>query len=147
VEKIDLLGILDPTIAAPRARIDYAPRPSNFQDLRIGLVENTKKSSEAVLRKIADSAARDYGMSMEVLVHKSQRAPLTGTQIAELKDRTSGAPRGNTGAGGREDHPSRAARPGGADGALRREPDRALVDGDPGFRRIARGRAKPADTG
>ena len=57
-------------------------------NLRIGLVENTKKNSEAVLRKIADSAARDYGMSMEVLVHKSQRAPLTDTQIAEPKGGT-----------------------------------------------------------
>ena len=61
-----MLGILDPTIAAPRARIDYAPRPLNLQGLRIGLIENTKKNSEAVLRKLAERAARDHGMSMEV---------------------------------------------------------------------------------
>ena len=83
-----MLGILDPTIAAPRARIDYAPRPLNLKGLRIGLVENTKRNSEAVLKKLAEKAARDHGMSMQVLVHKSQRAPLADTQIAELKGRT-----------------------------------------------------------
>ena len=83
-----MLGILDPTIAAPHARIDYAPRPGELSGLRIGLIENTKKNSEAVLRKLAERAAAQYGMRMEVLVHKSQRAPLKDTQIAELKDRT-----------------------------------------------------------
>lgn len=80
-----MLGILDPTIAAPRARIDYAPRPRTLDGLRIGLIENTKKNSEAVLRALAQRAARGRGMRMEVLVHKSQRAPLTDTQIAELR--------------------------------------------------------------
>jgi hypothetical protein len=83
-----MLGILDPTIAAPRARIDYTPRPTSLEGLRIGLVENTKKNSEAVLRKLAEKAARAHGMTMEVLVHKSQRAPLKESQIAELKGRT-----------------------------------------------------------
>lgn len=82
-----MLGILDPTIAAPRTRIDYAPRPQSLEGLRIGLVENTKKNSEAVLRKLAEKAGRRHGMTMEVLVHKSQRAPLTDTQVAELKAR------------------------------------------------------------
>jgi hypothetical protein len=81
-------GILDPTIAAPRTRIDYAPRPRPLGGLRIGLVENTKKNSEAVLRKLAERSAHEHGMVLEVLVHKSQRAPLSDTQIAELKGRT-----------------------------------------------------------
>lgn len=83
-----MLGILDPTIAAPRSHIDYVPRPKNIAGLRIGLIENTKKNSEAVLRKLAERAAAIHGMKMEVLVHKSQRAPLKDTQIAELRDRS-----------------------------------------------------------
>ena len=83
-----MLGILDPTIAAPRTRIEYAPRPKDLSALRIGLIENTKKNSEAVLRKLAELGASRHGMKMEVLVHKSQRAPLKDSQIAELKDRT-----------------------------------------------------------
>ena len=80
-----MLGILDPTVAAPRTHIDYAPRPQSFAHLRIGLIENTKKNSEAVLRRIAQKAAEKHGMTMEVLVHKTQRAPLRDSQIAELK--------------------------------------------------------------
>jgi hypothetical protein len=83
-----MLGILDPTIAAPRTSIDYAPRPLDLRGLRIGLIENTKKNSEAVLRALADKAARLHGMHMQVLVHKSQRAPLKDSQIAELKGTT-----------------------------------------------------------
>ena len=83
-----MLGILDPTIAAPRTHIDYAPRPAELAGLRVGLIENTKKNSEAVLRKLVERAAEIHGMKLEVLVHKSQRAPLTDAQIAELKDRT-----------------------------------------------------------
>ncbi len=82
-----MLGILDPTIAAPRAHIDYVPRPKNLEGLRIGLIENTKKNSEAVLRKLAEKASAAHGMKMEVLLHKSQRAPLTDAQVAELKGR------------------------------------------------------------
>ena len=83
-----MLGILDPTIAAPRAHIEYVARPKSLEGLRIGLIENTKKNSEAVLRKLAEKAAAAYGMTIEVLVHKAQRAPLKDAQVAELKGRT-----------------------------------------------------------
>jgi hypothetical protein len=56
--------------------------------LRIGLIENTKKNSEEVLRALGDTAARLHDMSVQVLVHKSQRAPLKDSQIAALKDTT-----------------------------------------------------------
>ena len=83
-----MLGILDPTIAAPRTHIDYTPRPRELRGLRIGLIENTKKNSEEVLRALGDTAARLHDMSVQVLVHKSQRAPLKDSQIAALKDTT-----------------------------------------------------------
>ena len=77
--------ILDPTIPTARERIDYAARPARLQGLRIGLIENTKKNSEAVLREIAERLSRRYGMTLEVLLHKDQRAPLEDSQVAELK--------------------------------------------------------------
>lgn len=83
-----MLGILDPTITASREHIDYVPRPKSLQGLRIGLIENTKKNSEAVLLRVAEKAAALHGMKMEVLVHKAQRAPLKEAQIAELKGRS-----------------------------------------------------------
>jgi hypothetical protein len=80
-----MTDILDPTIKTGRERIDYAARPERLEGLRIGLVENTKKNSEAVLRKVAERLAKRYGMTLEVLLHKDQRAPLKDFQVAELR--------------------------------------------------------------
>lgn len=82
------MDILDPTIETEREFIDYAPRPNNFKGLRIGLIENTKKNSEAVLRKIAEKLEAAYGMKVDVIVHKAQRAPLKDSQVEELKGET-----------------------------------------------------------
>ena len=79
--------ILDPTIATAREPIAYVPRPRSLRGLRIGLIENTKRNAEAVLRKIAEKLEAAHGMKMEVIVHKPQRAPLADFQIAELKGR------------------------------------------------------------
>jgi phosphoenolpyruvate-protein kinase (PTS system EI component) len=85
-----MIDILDPTKTAPASheQMIYAPRPKNLDGLRIGLVENTKRNSEAVLRKVAETLAAVHGMRTEVLLHKAQRAPLKDTQVAELKGRT-----------------------------------------------------------
>lgn len=82
------MDILDPTIPTAREHIDYAPRPANLKRLRIGLIENTKKNAEAVLRRLAEKLEAAHGMTVEVLVHKPQRAPLEDAQVAELKGRT-----------------------------------------------------------
>jgi predicted TIM-barrel fold metal-dependent hydrolase len=82
------MDILDPTIATERESIDYVPRPTNLQGLRIGLIENTKKNSEAVLRKVAEKLKAVHGMTVDVLVHKSQRASLKDSQIQELQGKT-----------------------------------------------------------
>ena len=82
-----MLGILDPTIATAREDIAYVPRPRNLKGLRIGLVENTKKNAEEVLRKVAEILETRHGMKVEVLLHKAQRAPLKDGEIAALKGR------------------------------------------------------------
>ncbi|MDA0655348.1 MAG: hypothetical protein O2912_02920 [Proteobacteria bacterium] len=82
------MDILDPTIATEREHIAYAPRPQNLAGLRIGLIENTKPNAEAVLQKVAEKLKAAHGMSVDVLVHKHQRAPLKDDQLAELKGRT-----------------------------------------------------------
>ena len=80
-----MLDFVDPTISTAREPIDYAARPKNLHGLRIGLIENTKKNAEEVLRKVAEKLRDGYGMSVHVMVHKAQRAPLKDAQIAELK--------------------------------------------------------------
>ena len=82
------MDILDPTIATAREPVAYVPRPESLKGLRIGLVENTKKNSEAVLRKVAEKLAAAHGMKIAVMVHKPQRAPLGDAQLTELKGKT-----------------------------------------------------------
>ena len=52
-----MTDILDPTIATEREYIDYVARPAQLRGLRIGVIENTKKNSEAVLRTVAEKLA------------------------------------------------------------------------------------------
>jgi len=80
--------ILDPTIATAREPIAYVPRPRGLRGLRIGLIENTKKNSEAVLRELARKLEARHGMKLEVFLRKPQRAPLEDEQIKQLKGRT-----------------------------------------------------------
>ena len=82
------MDILDPTIATVREHIDFAPRPQKLTNLRIGLIENTKKNSQAVLSKVAEKLFAAHGMTVDVLLHKPQRAPLKDDQVAQLKGLT-----------------------------------------------------------
>ena len=82
-----MIDLLDPTIATERERIDYVPRPRSLKKLRLGVINSTRKNSEAVLKKLAEKLEAAHGMQVEVLVHKPQRAPLRDEQLAELKGR------------------------------------------------------------
>jgi hypothetical protein len=85
MNQLSAMNLLDPTIATEEEAIDFAPRPVDLRGLRIGLIENTKKNAEQVLRKLAEKLADAHGMTAPVLVHKPQRAPVKDVQIAELK--------------------------------------------------------------
>ena len=79
-----MLDILDPTMVTGREHIAYASRPGNLQNLRIGLIENTKRNAQEILLKVAEKLNVLHGMNVEVLLHKHQRAPLKESEIAEL---------------------------------------------------------------
>ena len=83
-----MLDILDPTIPTAREHIAYVPRPQDLQGLRVGLIDNTRKNSDAVLNALSERLRNTYGMSVEILVHKHQRAPLSDAQLAEFRGRT-----------------------------------------------------------
>jgi len=82
-----MIDLLDPTIPMARERIAYVPRPAQIERLRIGLIDNTRKNSDAVLRRLAKKMETVYGTKLEVVIHKHQRAPLKDKQIEELKGR------------------------------------------------------------
>ena len=78
--------IIDPIVlTTQRERIKYAPRPGQLQGLRIGLIENTTRNAETVLRMVARRLAAAHGMKLAVVVHKHQRAALKDTQVAQLQ--------------------------------------------------------------
>jgi hypothetical protein len=78
--------IIDPLVSnIEREDIRYVPRPRTLHGLRIGLIENTTRNAETVLRMVAERLAAVHGMKTEVVVHKYQRAALKDDQIAELK--------------------------------------------------------------
>jgi hypothetical protein len=83
-----MMDILDPTIATAREPIAYAPRPRSLKGLRVGLLDNTRKNSEAVLLKLGEKLKAAHGIEVQVLVHKHQRAPMSDDQLADLKQKT-----------------------------------------------------------
>jgi len=85
MNQLSAMNLLDPTIATEEEAIDFVPRPVDLRGLRIGLIENTKKNAEEVLRKLAEKLSAAHGMTPAVLVHKPQRAPVKDAQIAELR--------------------------------------------------------------
>lgn len=82
------MQLFDPTIGVEQKGIAYAPRPKSLQGLRVGLVENTKFNSEALLRKIAERLQSRYGMTLVKLAHKkSAGTPVYDHDVAEFKSR------------------------------------------------------------
>jgi hypothetical protein len=80
------MELFDPTVSAERSAIRYAPRPRALQGLKVGLVENTKFNSEALLRRVARRLEAQHGMSLAHLAHKkSAGTAVSEAAIAELK--------------------------------------------------------------
>jgi hypothetical protein len=73
------IRVFDPTSRNPEQEIGLAPRPASLRGLRIGLVENTKYNSSALLLRIAAILEREHGAQAHVL--RSKRTP--GTPVDE----------------------------------------------------------------
>ena len=82
------MALFDPPIAPKREAFRYAPRPKQPEGLRLGLVENTKFNSEAILRRIAERLDERYRMKMVHVDHKrSSGHSVSDEAIALLKQR------------------------------------------------------------
>jgi len=64
------LKVFDPTIQRKEEKIDFVPRPTSLQNLRIGLVDNTKFNSDKLLLKIAAILEKEYGAQNHILRRK-----------------------------------------------------------------------------
>ncbi len=73
------IRVLDPTSRNVEQEIRLTLRPASLRGLRIGLVENTKYNSNALLLRIAAILEREYGAQSHIL--RSKRTP--GTPVDE----------------------------------------------------------------
>jgi hypothetical protein len=80
------MKLFDPTSSPVAREVVVAPRPAALRGLRLGLVENTKFNSDALLSRLADRLARDHGLR-PVLMHR-KRSPsheIEGAALVELR--------------------------------------------------------------
>jgi len=83
---VEKLRVLDPTVKAMRDPIVFAPRPESLQNLRIGLVDNTKYNSDKLLLKIAILLEQKHGARSHILLKKSKASvPVHEALIREFK--------------------------------------------------------------
>jgi hypothetical protein len=67
---MEKLRVLDPTVTAMEEPLVFAPRPESLQNLRIGLVDNTKYNSDKLLLKIAALLEEKRGTRSHTLQKK-----------------------------------------------------------------------------
>jgi hypothetical protein len=75
--------LFDPTAAPVGREIKIAPRPARLDGLRIGLVENTKFNSDALLLRLAERLGRRHGMTVSRMVRK--RSPSHEVDAADIE--------------------------------------------------------------
>ncbi len=67
------MKMFDPTSRPVDVSLTLAPRPAGLAGLRLGLVENTKMNSSAILEKLAERLAARHGTT--VTVRNRKRSP------------------------------------------------------------------------
>lgn len=67
------MKMFDPTSKPVDVSLALAPRPAGLRGLRLGLVENTKMNSSAILEKLAERLAARHGTT--VTVRNRKRSP------------------------------------------------------------------------
>ncbi len=77
------MQIYDPTTEVTGRSISYARRPQSIAGLRIGLVDNTKHNSDAMLLRIAALLERDHGAKTHVIRRKRSAGAAPHAEIVE----------------------------------------------------------------
>ena len=80
------IRVLDPTSQNAEKEIRLASRPASLRGLRIGLVENTKYNSSALLLRIAAILEREHGAQSHILRSKrTAGTPVDEKTVEEFK--------------------------------------------------------------
>jgi len=73
----------DPTTEVSGRRINYAPRPTTLNGVRIGLVDNTKHNSDQILLRIADILEKEHGAKAHLIRRKVSSGAAPHAEIVE----------------------------------------------------------------
>lgn len=80
------LRVFDPTNRNAEREFRLAPRPGSLRGLRIGLVENTKHNSGALLLRISAILEKEFGAQSHILRSKrTAGSPVDEKTIGEFR--------------------------------------------------------------
>ncbi len=80
------IRVFEPTSRNAEQEIRLTPRPSSLRGMRIGLVENTKYNSSALLLRIAAILEKEYGVKSHILRSKrTAGTPVDEKTVEEFK--------------------------------------------------------------
>jgi hypothetical protein len=77
------MNLFDPTASPVPREVRLAARPLDLRGLRLGLVENTKFNSAAILQKLAERLRDRYAMTVTLMTTK--RSPSHEVDEGQVK--------------------------------------------------------------
>ena len=75
--------VLDPTNEPVKTTFRKAPRPKTLKGLRLGLIDNGKKNSDYLVKKIGERLQALHGLGEEILVRKPSPSHAIPDDMAE----------------------------------------------------------------
>ena len=77
------IQIYDPTTEVTARHINFVRRPQSLAGVRIGLVDNTKHNSDALLLRIAGILEREHGAKAHIIRKKKSSGAAPHAEILE----------------------------------------------------------------
>jgi hypothetical protein len=82
------IDLFDPTTTFDKSSIEYVQRPQSLKGLKVGLVDNSKYNSKALLLKIADRLKADFETETTHLVTKASAGhAVSGAAVNDFKNK------------------------------------------------------------
>ena len=83
------MKLFDPTTPPVERAISLAPRLGDLRGLRVGLVENTKFNSDAILARLGARLAREHGVTVSRMIRKRSASHAVTEEAADALRRIS----------------------------------------------------------
>ena len=83
------MKLFDPTTPPVERGITLAPRLGSLRGLRLGLVENTKFNSDAILARLGERLAREHGVTVSRMIRKRSPSHAVTEEAADALRRIS----------------------------------------------------------